>query len=697
VTTVNSPITVGSAGDTLTFNNNNGVTVNGGGSLKLNVGSNGTESGNYTVNGGSIEFAGGVRSIGGISSGQVNLIAAGSKAIFSGGAVTFTNNTGTQYTDTNAFGGGGTFISGGTVTFDKATTFQQQVTLSAGVLTGAANLIANNQFVWSGGTISGAGTLTTNTSAASLSNPFGALTLQRNWNAASGLNLLNTAAATLDITNAANTLTLGGASIVNNSAATTITGAGTLQNNSTLSNAGAGALNIGSVFNNAGTLVVTGGNVTLSNNGADGASGAYTTATGRTLEFAGGTRTFAGGGVGGAGNLKVSGGALTGTGALNVGGTFDWTGGTINNASLPLSVTGASTINLPGQAVTLTNAANDFKNTLTVTAASANITDANALTAVLNTTGANVLNAGGAITATGSYANVSATSTGAGAPVNLSSTAPTLTIAGAASNNGNIIFGDTVGNLVLAGNINAGSGTLNTSAAGTQTLQSGTVSAGNYAVGAGPGLTLTGGTLNVTNTLTVNNGATLNLGAGGQTVTAKTLSVLNGGTLKGTGTVNGSVVSAGVVAPGTSPGTLNISGNFTTTGTLHIEVAGLAAGTQFDRINVGGNTTLGGILSVTQLSGFVPPAGAGLQIINTSGTSSGNFASTNIDPAFAGMSVSYGTTFTDLVMPGTVTHAISAPSNNNLLVAMQTSVPENDVQETTLAQAEKALVEAVCK
>jgi hypothetical protein len=61
------------------------------------------------------------------------------------------------------------------------------------------------------------------------------------------------------------------------------------------------------------------------------------------------------------------------------------------------------------------------------------------------------------------------------------------------------------------------------------------------------------------------------------------------------------------------------------------------------------------------------------------------------------MSVSYGTTFTDLVMPGTVTHAISAPSNNNLLVAMQTSVPENDVQETTLAQAEKALVEAVCK
>jgi hypothetical protein len=84
------------------------------------------------------------------------------------------------------------------------------------------------------------------------------------------------------------------------------------------------------------------------------------------------------------------------------------------------------------------------------------------------------------------------------------------------------------------------------------------------------------------------------------------LSIANGATLKGAGTILGDIINAGAIAPGTSPGTLNITGNLTNTGTLGFEIAGLS---NYDQVNLTGTFTVGGVIAVDLLGGFAPAAG----------------------------------------------------------------------------------------
>ena len=87
---------------------------------------------------------------------------------------------------------------------------------------------------------------------------------------------------------------------------------------------------------------------------------------------------------------------------------------------------------------------------------------------------------------------------------------------------------------------------------------------------------------------------------------------LTGGSLCGSGTINGSViVRSGTVCPGNSPGTLHIGGNLNLfNSTLEIEIAGTASGS-FDVLQVGGIATFaGGTLKLSFADGYVPPVGA---------------------------------------------------------------------------------------
>ena len=90
---------------------------------------------------------------------------------------------------------------------------------------------------------------------------------------------------------------------------------------------------------------------------------------------------------------------------------------------------------------------------------------------------------------------------------------------------------------------------------------------------------------------------------------------IQGGTLKGKGTITGNVFNGGTVAPGLSPGTLTVAGNYSQTaaGTLAVEINGLTAGTQYDQLVVNGTVALAGALAVT--SGFTPSAGDGFAIL----------------------------------------------------------------------------------
>ncbi|MHB9078475.1 MAG: PEP-CTERM sorting domain-containing protein [Pirellulaceae bacterium] len=86
------------------------------------------------------------------------------------------------------------------------------------------------------------------------------------------------------------------------------------------------------------------------------------------------------------------------------------------------------------------------------------------------------------------------------------------------------------------------------------------------------------------------------------------LDLKQGGSLTGNGTINGDVVTNGVITPGQSPGKLTVLGDYQqlADGLLKIELAGYTFGTEFDLLEVGGMATLGGTLEISLLGGFQP-------------------------------------------------------------------------------------------
>ena len=99
------------------------------------------------------------------------------------------------------------------------------------------------------------------------------------------------------------------------------------------------------------------------------------------------------------------------------------------------------------------------------------------------------------------------------------------------------------------------------------------------------------------------------------------------GVVKGNGgTLQGSVENRGTIAPGESPGTLNIVGDLTQTtiGKLVIEIGGNTPGL-FDVLNVSGKFTMGGTLEIDFLNGFTPGPNDTFSFLNA-GSFDGAFA-----------------------------------------------------------------------
>lgn len=113
-------------------------------------------------------------------------------------------------------------------------------------------------------------------------------------------------------------------------------------------------------------------------------------------------------------------------------------------------------------------------------------------------------------------------------------------------------------------------------------------------------------------TTTLNSGSSIALTAPGAVA-------LQGGTLRGVGTITGGDVNntGGTVAPGTSPGTLTFAANYTqgASGTLAAEVQGAAPGTGHDQLVVGGTASLGGTLAIAT-SAFTPTANQQFKVLD---------------------------------------------------------------------------------
>jgi T5SS/PEP-CTERM-associated repeat protein len=158
--------------------------------------------------------------------------------------------------------------------------------------------------------------------------------------------------------------------------------------------------------------------------------------------------------------------------------------------------------------------------------------------------------------------------------------------------------------------------------------------------GQGPGLLrASGGFISVATNMFVNrsgrveiSGAQVKVGAA-EYPPAGTVRIGPGGKLAGAGRVVGNVeLAGGRLAPGTSPGTLTIEGNYAqTAGVLEIEIAGPNPGAEHDLLNVTGAAALGGALSISFIEAYAPKAGQRFTVLSAAGGTAGNFRSVTIE------------------------------------------------------------------
>ena len=134
--------------------------------------------------------------------------------------------------------------------------------------------------------------------------------------------------------------------------------------------------------------------------------------------------------------------------------------------------------------------------------------------------------------------------------------------------------------------------------------------------------------------------ATLDLTSGTTLTATNGTTIRANGVLSGEGTLAGDVANlGGIVSPGSSPGVLNIDGDFTVDqgGMLEIEVAGLAAG-QFDLLEVLGDVNLAdAVLKFIFVDGFLPQQDDSFVFLGIGA----DFDATNVRAQFEGVATGF--------------------------------------------------------
>jgi hypothetical protein len=393
---------------------------------------------------------------------------------------------------------------------------------------------------------------------------------------------------------------------------------------------------------NAGTIQVT--STDAGHNGelnAAGSGGLTNTGTIQTLSSALSTQ-FMGGTIDNQGTMTLDGGAdgfccssgslhLTNSSNITVGSgktfalgaIFSQTAGTTTvSGSMtgvgPFSITGGA---LAGNAPVLTN-----PNTLTASGG----------------TGTIKVHGTGTLAQANIGAGITLVVEASGADAALNGPAASFTDAGTvqltATTSNNASFDGGGGTMTNSGTIETlpGSG-------GTRTLFEKIANSGTITIGANTGGgCCSSGNLQLANSgaITVASGKAFTLGgifsqSAGTTTVDGTLTApsgsfpISGGTVRGGGTLVGNVTNTGgTFAPGASPGTLTVTGDYTqgAGGTLAADVAGTTAGTGYDRLSVSGNVSLDGTLAIATGAGFTPPSGQTYQVVTAGGTRTGTFS-----------------------------------------------------------------------
>lgn len=361
--------------------------------------------------------------------------------------------------------------------------------------------------------------------------------------------------------------------------------------------------------------------------------------------------------LGTSGGLTMSGGSTSGTGALTIGGATAWTGGEFNATTVNLNggitMSGAAT-KLVSRTLTNNGAATWSAGGFQIGASAVGVFNngsisnptasfTNSFDGSVSTNFAGTFNNFGVFTKSGGTGTTTISSAFSNTgTVNVNT--GTLTLSGAitqhsgttltggtwnVTNNSTLTFssGSNLTTIGSAASVSLDGATSTFNRLGSVTASTLTTNQGSFTLKNARDITTANaftnsGTLTVQDsTTTFKIGTTGNLAytqtgpssvtilAGGAMIDSSAFN-LNGGALRGTGTIDSNLTAttanATTIAPGASPGTLTINGSTVlgNSNTLAMEVGGLAAGIDYDLLAVNGILTLGGLLDVDFINGF---------------------------------------------------------------------------------------------
>lgn len=617
------------------------LTKSGASTARIDVPLDFASSGSLNVTGGILEIGGG-GTFGGTAILQIT-----SPAVFTAVGGTLDLNASASVSGTGSFR-----INGGTVNVNTALTFADLL-LDAGLLAGTAN-VGLDGGKWTGGNMDGTGITKVNTGKTFEIATGVSKKLRRNFTN-DGTVVTQNLTVAITFENAAlftNNSLVQFQTNTNVFCSCTPTPSRFLNAvNGTLTQFNAaGTSNFLTPFDNDGSVDTQTGILNFLNGGTH--TGAFTAGANTFLSFGGASDSFsAASTIGGTGAVGF--GATTSSFA----GTHTLTGDGLTIVQGGVTFTSASTIGTPA---------------LEIRSGSINGTSN------INIAGGGVINSswqGGTILGSGTL------TLGAGAIMDFNASTAPITLDGRTfTNNGTVNYTATANSLTLTNNASIAS-------SGVFDIQSDT------AINSGPGsnsldnsgtFQKTAGAATMTfapafknsNTATFSSGTLAFAGGFLQTSGSTTLSGGNiscpftidvsGGTLAGNGTITGNVSNAGSVAPGLSPGSLTITGNYTQTasGILNIQLAGTTPVTLYDQLNVTGTASLNGTLDVTLIGGFTPANNNTFDVL-TYASSSGAFATQNLPTFPSGGSLTSSQQPTQFRLTALVTQADVTAAQTN--------------------------------
>ncbi len=231
-------------------------------------------------------------------------------------------------------------------------------------------------------------------------------------------------------------------------------------------------------------------------------------------------------------------------------------------------------------------------------------------------------------------------------------------------------------NITNAGIMEAtNSATLNLTNANLSNLAAGVLTMGTYQVNANSTMNINGSIVSNAATIILNGGNTTFAALSPITANTGSFQLLNGASFAAVGNfsnsgnvlidggstlqINGALTNTTSGTIAMDPSLLQVTGNFSTNGTLNIGLGGAGSG-QYDQINVDGRAILGGTLQISLMNNFAVQKGDTFNILVAQAGVTGNFTDSTLTSGPDLFYVNY--------LPNTVTlTTVATPDPNSIL------------------------------